>query len=385
MGAAVSRSASPLEMKRVQPRRVLLAVTAVAVAGVGCGGSAVEAPGAPVATVTVAPPTATVVIGATVTLTASVLDAAGHELANRKVFWATADSNFATVSSSGVVTGRWAGTVPVAASVEGKAAVAQIQVLPVPVVAVRVSPSSRDLTVGETFQLIAEPLDAQGAVLSGRSAAWSSSKPNIATVNGSGVITAVSPGSAIITATVEGKSGVGAITVLPAPVASVAVSPTSATLVVGQTVQLEAQPRDASGRPLVGRTVTWSTNRSDIATVTSSGIVAAVSAGTATVTASSEGRSGAATIVVQAPSVSRVEVTPTSATIDVGGSFGLTATVYDSRGNVVPGAAVVWASSDTRIAIVDSGRVYGVADGTVVITATSGDKAGTASIRVRKN
>ena len=385
MDGADSRSMSPLEMTRVQPTWVLLAVTAVAAAGVACGGNAVEAPGVPVATVTVAPPTASVVIGATVTLTASALDAAGNVLTNRKIFWATADSNFATVSASGVVTGRWAGTVPVAASVEGKAAVAQIQVLPLPVVAVRVSPSSRDLTVGETAQLTAEPLDAQGAVLSGRSVAWSSSKPNVATVSGEGVVTAISAGSAIITATVEGKSGVGAITVSPAPVASVAVSPTSATLVVGQTVQLEAQPRDASGRPLDGRAVTWSTNRLDIATVTSTGIVAAISPGTATITASSEGRSGAATILVQAPSVSRVEVTPTSATVDVGGSFRLTATVYDSRGNVIPGAVVAWASSDTRIGIVDNtGRVFGLADGTVVITATSGDKAGTATVRVRK-
>jgi uncharacterized protein YjdB len=119
--------------------------------------------------------------------------------------------------------------------------------------------------------------------------------------------------------------------------------------------------------------------------VTSTGIVAAVSAGTATITASSEGRSGAATIIVQAPSVSRVEVTPASATVDVGGSFRLTATVYDSRGNVIPGAVVGWASSDTRIAIVDNtGRVFGLADGTVVITATSGDKAGTATVRVKK-
>src|SRR5678816_4697289 len=85
------------------------------------------------------------------------------------------------------------------------------------------------------------------------------------------------PGSAIITATVERKVGVGAITVAAATVASVAMSPTSATLVVGQTVQLGAQPRDASGRPLDGRTVTWSTNRSDVATVTSTGIVSAVS------------------------------------------------------------------------------------------------------------
>ena len=88
-------------------------------------------------------------------------------LTGRKVFWAVADSNFATVSPSGVVTGRYVGTVPIAASVEGKAAIAQIQVVPVPVVAVRVSPSSRDLTVGQTAQLTAEPLDAQGDVLSG--------------------------------------------------------------------------------------------------------------------------------------------------------------------------------------------------------------------------
>jgi len=362
------------------------AVTAVAVlAGVACGKDGVEPSGA-VASVEVAPPTATVVVGETVTLKASPLDATGHILTGRKVVWASADSNFATVSPSGVVTGRVVGTVPVAASVEGKAAVAQIQVVPVPVVAVRVSPASRDLTVGETAQLTAEPLDAQGAVLSGRSVAWSSSRPNIAAVSGSGVITALSPGGAVITATAEGKSGVAAITVSPAPVASVTVSPTSATLVVGQTVQLEAQPRDASGRPLDGRAVTWSSNRSDVATVTSTGIVATVSVGTATITASSEGRSGTAAIVVEAPSVSRVEVTPASATVGVGGSFRLTATVFDSRGNVVPGAPVAWASSDTRIAVVDNtGRVFGVDDGTVVITATSGDKAGTASIRVKKN
>jgi uncharacterized protein YjdB len=110
------------------------------------------------------------VIGTTVTLTASAFDASGNVLTGRKVFWAVADSNFATVSATGVVTGRYVGTVPVAASVEGKSAVAQIQILPVPVVAVRVSPSSRDLTVGETAQL-AEPLDAEGNVLSGRSVA----------------------------------------------------------------------------------------------------------------------------------------------------------------------------------------------------------------------
>ena len=53
--------------------------------------------------------------------------------------------------------------------------------------------------------------------------------------------------------------------------------------------------------------------------------------------------------------------------------------------DVIPGAQVGWASSDTRIAIVDNtGRVFGIAEGTVVITATSSNKAGTASVRVKK-
>jgi uncharacterized protein YjdB len=365
---------------------VLLGVAAAsAVALAGCNSDNIEHAGAPVASVRVAPPEANVVVGATVTLTASAYDASGNLLTGVKFFWAVADSNFATVSANGVVTGRYVGTVPVAASVEGKSAVAQVQVLPVPVVAVRVAPSSEDLTVGQTAQLIAQPLDAQGNVLSGRSVAWSSSRPNVATVSATGLVAAVSPGNAIITATVEGKSGVGAVTVSPAPVASVAVSPTSATLIVGQTVQIEAQPRDAAGRPLDGRTVTWSTNRPDVATVTSTGIVAAISPGTATITASSEGQNGTATIVVQAPTVDRVDVSPATATINVGGAFRLTATVYDSRGNVIPGAQVAWASSDLTIAIVDNtGRVLGISEGTVVITATSGNKAGTASIRVRR-
>ena len=359
---------------------------AAAVGGAACGNDALEPSQGAVATVEIAPPTATIAIGATVSLTASAYDASGSVLTGRKVFWAVADSNFASISSTGVVTGRYVGTVPVAASVEGKSAVAQVRVLPVPVVAVRVSPSSRDLTVGQTTQLKAEPLDAQGNVLSGRSVAWSSGRPNVATVSATGAVTALSPGNAIITATVDGKSGVGAITVAAAPVASVAMSPTSATLTVGETVQLGAQPRDASGRRLDGRTVTWSTNRPDVATVTSTGIVAAVSPGTATITASSEGRSGTATVVVQPPTVSRLEVTPTSASVEVGSALRLTATAYDSRGNIIAGAQVRWASSDTQIAVVDAtGRVLGVRRGSAIITATSGGKAATASVRVKRS
>src|SRR4029079_580491 len=130
-------------MSRPQSTWMLLGVAAAAaLAVVGCNSDELEHSGAPVASVQVAPPEASVIVGATVTLTASAYDASGNVLTGRRVVWAVADSNFATVSPTGVVTGRYVGMVPVAASIEGKSAVARVQVLPVHGAAVPVPPSS---------------------------------------------------------------------------------------------------------------------------------------------------------------------------------------------------------------------------------------------------
>src|SRR4029077_14739203 len=79
---------------------------------------------------------------------------------------------------------------------------------------------------------------------------------------------------------------------------SVTVSPASPSVPVGQTVQLTATPKDGSGNPLSGRTVTWATSNAALATVSASGLVTGVAAGTATITATSEGKSGKATVSV---------------------------------------------------------------------------------------
>src|SRR5207244_3650576 len=87
-----------------------------------------------------------------------------------------------------------------------------------------------------------------------------------------------------------------------APVASMTVSPASASLSAGQTVQLTATPRDSQGNPLSGRVITWSTSDATNATVSGSGLVTAETVGGATVTATSEGKSAGAVITVTAPS-----------------------------------------------------------------------------------
>src|SRR5207247_4474848 len=176
------------------------------------------------------------------------------------------------------------------------------------------------------------PKDANGAPLSCRTVTWSSSNPAVATVSNSGLVSGVTPGTATITATSEGKSGTSTITVTPVPVASVEVTPATASVQAGQTVQLTATPRDAGGTPLSGRTVTWSSSTPAVATVSSSGLVSGVTPGSATITATSEGKSGTSSVTVTNVPVATVEVTPASASVQAGQTVQLTAARKDARG-----------------------------------------------------
>src|SRR5207244_528860 len=145
--------------------------------------------------------------------------------------------------------------------------------------------------VGATVQLTATPKDAAGNVLAGRSVTWASSAPAGATVSASGLVMGVAAGAVTVTATSEGKTGSAAVTVNPVPVASVSVSPATASLQVGQTVQLTATPLDANGLPLSGRRITWASSAPAAAAVSTGGLVTGAGSGTASITATSEGKS----------------------------------------------------------------------------------------------
>src|SRR5439155_1217951 len=156
----------------------------------------------------------------------------------------------------------------------------------------------------------------------------------VASVSGGGLVTGVAAGSATITATSEGQGGTATITVSTVLVASVTVSPATASVQAGQTVQLAATPKDANGNPLSGRTVTWASSNSAVATVGGSGLVTGVTAGSATITATSEGKSGTSAITVTAPApapVASVTVTPAPSSVPTGPTVQLTATLKDAN------------------------------------------------------
>src|SRR6266536_1376640 len=151
------------------------------------------------------------------------------------------------------------------------------------VVTVSVYPTAPSITAGRTVQLTATPRDGSGNALTWRVVSWSKDNGAVATVNASGLVTGAAAGAATVTAMSEGLIGTAAVTVAPAnvAVASVTVSPAPASVTVGQTAQLTATPKDASGNPLAGRVVTWSSSNTSVATVNGSGLVTGVAAGPA--------------------------------------------------------------------------------------------------------
>jgi uncharacterized protein YjdB len=256
--------------------------------------------------------------------------------------------------------------------------------VPTPVLStVTISLSLATIQVGQTSNASASGLDQNGASIALGAVVWSSNSTGVATVGASGVVSGVAPGQAQIIGTSGGKQGLQLITIIPIPVSSVTVAPAAQTLAIGATQQLSATTFDANNNVLTGRVVTWSTSDSTKVTVSGAGLATAIAAGSATITATSEGKTGSAVITVSLPPVATVAVAPAVDNMGVGGTQQLTATLHDASGNVLTGRVIVWTTSDaTKVSASTSGLLTAVAVGSATITATSEGKTGTATITV---
>jgi uncharacterized protein YjdB len=269
----------------------------------------ITASSAPVATVTVVPADTNLTVGDSLAFRADLKDAAGNLLSNRSASWYTADSTFIQVYAYGaaaLVFARAAGTAVLHATSEGKTGQATITVGPsATVAAVTVVPGSASLTGGDNATFTAQLRDSAGNSLSNRSVSWFNTDTSVAKItiaNTTAFVLARAPGLASLRATSEGKTGEASISVAAAaPVATVTVVPDTATLAVGDSVTVRADLRDAAGNLLPNRAVSWSTSDSTIVTLHGYGeeaIVQARAVGSVVLRATSEGKTGQATITV---------------------------------------------------------------------------------------
>jgi len=356
-----------------------------ATAGARTGTASVSVHQRDIASLRVTPATSTMYPNDSAQLHIAAFDDAGRAMAlvPGNVQWSSSDSRVVTVTDGGVVTAQAAGSAVVTVHIGSKTATAAINVQGLPVSSVFVSLETGTLEVGQVTKAKATLTDAEGTTLTGRAVAWQSSNPAIATVNSLGVVTAVARGTATISAIAEGKVGGANLTVATKNVASVVVSPNPASAAVGQKARLTATVKDASGGVLIGRTITWTSGNPAVATVSATGLVTAVSVGTATISASTAGVSGASQFQSTTVAAASVSVSPSAPNVHVGEDVQLTATATDASGNVLASRVPTWSSSNPIVATVSSsGRVTGVSKGTATVTATVDGKSAPASVSV---
>ena len=184
-----------------------------------------------------------------------------------------------------------------------------------------------------------------------------------------------------------GSNGSGKGSTTPPALASIAVTPSVATIAPGATQQFKATGTWSDGSTGdVTSTANWSSSSTSVATVSAAGLATAAAAGTTTLTATISGVTGTAmlTVTPAAPTLSSIAITPASPSIAAGATQQFTATGTYSDGTTSNlTASVTWASSSTAAATINAaGLATAVAAGSTTITATDGAISGTTMLTV---
>ena len=255
------------------------------------------------------------------------------------------------------------------------------------------SPKLNSITVTSTLTSnalgLSEQLVATGNFTDGSSSVmtnsvtWSSSDQTMISVSASGLATGLKQGTAIITATQGSLSATFSLTVTPATLASVSVTPGGAGIASGLTQQLTATGTYTDGTSkAIATDVTWSSSSSTVASVNAStGVVTGRSPGTTTLRATVGSVSGATTLNVTAAVLRSITVTAPASSIAAGLNAQLTATgVYSDSSTQPLTSGVAWASSSNYSAVTRSGLVTGISAGDSTITASMNAISGSVQI-----
>lgn len=301
-----------------------------------------------VSSVTVTPASITLKIDAEQTLTATPL-ANGQPVSGRTTTWTSAAPAIATVSAAGVVRGIAPGSTTITATVDGQSGTSAVLIEnPMPTISsltpttVIAGTPTLTLTVNGTAFTTGTVLEWNG---SARPTTVQSATQLTATISASDLAqVGAYPVRVRTPAPGGGLSDSTLFTTAPIPVASVVLSADTATLVPAQTRTLVASARDSLLRTLTGRAISFTSSNASVATVNAaSGLVSAVARGTATITATSEGKSASATVTVRPGGfigASGGQITVGNTTLDIPANAVSTGTAFTIDSLASPAAAV---------------------------------------------
>lgn len=311
-----------------------------------------------------------------------------------QVTWASSATANASVSAAGVVKGEGVGDAMISATRGAITGQVAVSISAAVLQSIAITPATPSVAKGLDLTLTATGTFSDLTTMDlSATAAWSSSDVNVATTNGR-VVHGVNPGNATISATASGITGTTALTVTPAVVTSLQVTPATSQLAKGLTRQFTATGVLSDGSNAnVTDMVTWSSSDAAIASISnaagSRGLATAMGVGTATITATINGVTATASLEVTDAELVSIAVAPATFSLALGRTQQMTATGTFTDGTTSNlTTQVAWNSSASGIASVSNvdgsrGLVTALATGTADITANlNGIGSNTATVTV---
>ena len=293
---------------------------------------------------------------------------------DKTVTWATSNPDIATVDETGKVTGVKIGSATITAKVGTHTASCSVTVVAlIHNISLDKTELTLDRNTGDFLTVSYDPPD----TTEDKTVTWSSSDPDVVTVDSTGKVTGVKIGTATITSTVGSHTTSCDINVV-ALIHSISLDKNELTLDRGTDGQLTVSydPPDTTE----DKTVTWSSSNSDVATVDAFGNVIAVQIGTTTITAQVGEHTASCSVSVVAL-IHSISLDKTNMTLDRG-TDGQLAVFYDPP-DTTEDKTVTWSSSNSDVATVDAaGNVIAVQVGSATITAQVGEHTASCSVTV---
>jgi trimeric autotransporter adhesin len=328
-------------------------------------------------------------------------DHSTHDLTG-SVTWSSSVAGVASVSntpgSNGLATTVTAGLTTITATLGGISGSTNLTVTAATLVSLGVTPANPTIAKGLQSQFVAigTYTDSSTQILTAQ-VQWSSSDPTVATVSNAlgydGLGVGLNPGSVTISATLAGASASAVLTVTPAALVSIGVTPANPSIANGLTSQFMATGvyTDNSTQDLTA-SVAWTSSDPTVVSISnasaSHGLATGVSPGSVAITAASGSVSGSTNLTVTPAALVSIALIPANPSIANGTQqqFAATGTYTDTSTHDVT-AVVTWSASDTTVATISNasgsnGLATSVGQGSVTITATLGTIAGVTGLTV---
>ncbi|MBC7844496.1 MAG: protein kinase [Gemmatimonadaceae bacterium] len=346
---------------------------------------------APVARLAVSQRELTLLVGDIVQPSVSAIDVTGATRTDVSLAWISRGPTVAHLDAPGTVRALNPGLAVIEVSFGNVRQTIEITVVRRPITKLQIRPVKPFVELGATLPLIADAFDDRGVAVKSVQLRWRSSAPSIVHVDSAGKALAISEGSARIIAEVDEISDAIELTAIESPVASLTFAMATAVLEIGDVESLQLIVTDTTGgrRSMDGIRI-WSGAPDILALDSTRMVVTALSAGTATLQAStisadgSLGPSTAASVSVQEPAVARIITDRTELELESGAMVALTARAVDRRGRPVAHADITWESATPQIvSVAGAGLICAVAAGTgAVIARATNPGRGTIETRI---